>query len=55
MVKFMRRATGHFMTLIEIGMNLIMCISGHISDETENSSIFTSEKSCSTPTVPLPN
>ena len=30
MVKFTRRATGHFMTLIEVGMHLIMCISGHI-------------------------
>ena len=29
MVKFQRKATGHFVTLIEIGMHLIMCISGH--------------------------
>ena len=29
MVKFTRRATGHFVTLIESGMHLITCISGH--------------------------
>ena len=30
MVKFTRKATGHFVTLIEIAMHLITCISGHI-------------------------
>ena len=30
MVKFTRRAMGHFVTLIEIAMHLITCISGHI-------------------------
>ena len=30
MIKFARRATGHFVTLIEIAMHLITCISGHI-------------------------
>ena len=30
MVKFTRRETGHFVTLIENGMHLIACISGHI-------------------------
>ena len=30
MVKFTRRETGHFVTLIENGMHLITCISGHI-------------------------
>ena len=30
MVKFTRRAMGHFMMLIENDMHLIMCISGHI-------------------------
>ena len=29
MVKFTRRATGHFVTLIEISIHLITCISGH--------------------------
>jgi len=29
-VKFARRATGHFFMLIENGMHLIMCICGHI-------------------------
>ena len=28
MVKFTRKTRGHFATLIEIGMHLIMCISG---------------------------
>ena len=30
MIKFTRRATGHFVTLIEIAMHLITCISGHL-------------------------
>ena len=30
MVKFMRRATGHFVMFIETGMHLITCIPGHI-------------------------
>ena len=29
MVKFTRKATGHFVTLTESGMHLIACISGH--------------------------
>ena len=41
MIKFTRRATGHFVTLIEIAMHLITCISGHmlktgINHEIEN-------------------
>ena len=32
MVKFTRRAMGHFVTLIEYGMHLISCISGHNID-----------------------
>ena len=30
MVKFTRRATGHFVTLFQNGMHLIRCIYGHI-------------------------
>ena len=30
MIKFTRRATGHFVMLIEIAMHLITCISGHM-------------------------
>ena len=29
MVKFIRKARGHFVTLIEVSMCLIECISGH--------------------------
>ena len=29
MVKFTRKARGHFVTFIESGMHLIKCISGH--------------------------
>ena len=29
MVKFTWKARGHFVTLIEVGMHLIACISGH--------------------------
>ena len=31
MVKYTRKASGHFVTLIEIGMHLTECISGHNS------------------------
>ena len=33
MIKFTRRAIGHFVTLIEIAVHLITCISGHICGE----------------------
>ena len=35
MVKFTRRVTGHFVTLIKSGIHRITCISGHISWEVQ--------------------